>query len=39
MHESELCSSGEVTLPFESRADSLSTQGHKWENNNEMYLK
>ena len=39
MNESEVCSSGEMALTFESQADSLSTQGHKWENNNKIYLK
>lgn len=38
MHESELCISGEMALTFESQADSLSTQGHKCENNNKMYI-
>jgi hypothetical protein len=39
MHESQLCSSGEMALTFECLAESLSTQWHKWENNNKMYLK
>jgi hypothetical protein len=39
MYEIHLFGSGEMALTFESRAESLTIQWHKLENNNGMYPK